>query len=77
MLEFFRWIGTIAPGSYGLLYYWDDEDSRGAEYRNQYRVLVMTRGTVAEQADPFLSPCEPTIDDPFDPDSFRAAAVTP
>jgi hypothetical protein len=63
VVDLFRWIGSVAPGSYGLLYYWDDEDPRGADHRNQFEVLVMTRGKVAEHPDGYLSPCMPTIED--------------
>ncbi|QVQ51784.1 hypothetical protein J4H86_23955 [Spiractinospora alimapuensis] len=61
-LEFFRWIATWAPGSYGLLYYRDDEAEHPAR-REEFRVLVMARGEVSERIDPFLSPCVPVIED--------------
>ncbi|HET9958476.1 MAG TPA: Imm7 family immunity protein [Polyangiaceae bacterium] len=55
-----RWITRRLPGSYGLVYYRDDEDPREA---NSYRVLVVSRGGVVERTDPFLSPVVPTIED--------------
>ena len=61
----FRWLAQRAPGSYGLLYVWDDE-SHGFE--NQFRVWRLARGLVLEMADSFLSPCIPTIEDPYDRD---------
>lgn len=50
------------PGSYGLLYERDDE----MDYPpggNAFRVTVPTRGHLTRRADPFLSPCNPTIED--------------
>lgn len=68
-LDFFRWIATWAPGSYGLLYYWDDEAEHPTQ-REEFRVLVMARGEVTERTDPFLSPCIPVIEDEVSPDDF-------
>ena len=49
------------PGSWGLVYDRDDEmpDPPGA---NAFRVRVLARGQVAERPDPFLSPCNPVIE---------------
>lgn len=58
------WLAERAHGSYGLLYVWDDE-SQASE--NEFRVWRLLRGRVEETADPFLSPCIPTIEDPYDP----------
>jgi hypothetical protein len=63
--EFFRFIGATAVGSYGILFLQNDEDK---EYGNEWRVARMVRGRVSLEADPFLSPCIPTIEDPYDPD---------
>ena len=57
----FHLVASSAPGSYGLLYVWDDET--GDE--NQFRVWRLARGRLSEHADPFLSPCIPTIEDPL------------
>ena len=62
VFEFFEFIAPRAPGSYGLLYVWDDEHP---EYDNEFRVWRMLRGRVEEISDPFLSPCVPTIEDPY------------
>lgn len=70
MVGFFRWVGRTAPGSYGLLHFLDDADERDEGFRNQVRVLVMTRGFVAEHADPFLSPVVPTLEDEVDLDEI-------
>lgn len=68
VIDLFRWVGQNAPGSYGLLYVRDDEDaSRGPDHTNDFRVWRLCRGTLSELADPFLSPCIPTVEDPFDP----------
>jgi hypothetical protein len=60
LFELLKFIATQAPGSYGLLYLWDDEDRR---HENEFRVWKLAKGTVSEQVDPFLSPCVPTIED--------------
>ncbi|XRQ03334.1 Imm7 family immunity protein [Actinomadura welshii] len=59
VIDLFRFIGKVAPGSYGVLYMHDDEGA----HANEFRVLVLRRGAVSEQADPFLSPVVPTIED--------------
>lgn len=58
----FSHVGTVAPGSYGLLHVRDDED-RGHE--NEVRVLRLARGIVTEHTEALLSPCIPTVEDPF------------
>jgi hypothetical protein len=50
-----------APGSYGLLYWRDDEDDRPPG-RDNFHVHVLAKGTVVERFDPFLSPAIPTIE---------------
>ncbi len=58
-------LATIArrlPGSWGLVYERDDE--MPAPYGpNAFRVKVMARGQITELPDPFLSPCNPVIED--------------
>jgi hypothetical protein len=58
------WLSQRAPGSYGLLYVWDDE-SRG--YENEFRVWRLVRGRVEEMSDPFSLTLHITIEDPYDP----------
>jgi hypothetical protein len=58
--ELIRQIAGMAPGSYGLLYVWDDEDSKN---ENAFRVWKLAKGILSEETDPFLSPCLPTIED--------------
>ena len=59
-------IAKQAPESYGLLYVRNDEDARGLDFENCFRVWRLARGECAEMADPFLSPCVPTIELPYD-----------
>jgi hypothetical protein len=56
----FELIRDLAEGSYGLLYVWNDEDDN---YYNQYRVLRLARGELKWFDDPFLSPCNPVIEE--------------
>lgn len=60
VLDLYEWIGNSAPGSYGVMFVRDDES---ISRENQFVVYVMRRGKVAIQPDPFLSPCNPLIDD--------------
>jgi hypothetical protein len=55
-------IARRLPGSYGLVYDRDDEmpDPPGP---NAFRVRVLARGKLTEHQDPFLSPCNPVIED--------------
>lgn len=63
LLELYRRVGELAPGSYGLLHVWDDQDTLRD---NEFRVYRMVRGQVAERTDELLSPVAPTIIDPYD-----------
>ncbi|MGR6542089.1 Imm7 family immunity protein [Paenibacillus tundrae] len=53
-------IGVMAPGSYGMLYVFNDEHPK---HFNEFNVYVLTRGNVEERNDPFLSPLIPTVAD--------------
>ncbi|MGV3723616.1 MAG: Imm7 family immunity protein [Actinomycetota bacterium] len=55
----FPWLAKRAPGSYGLLYVWDEEDPT---HHNNFQVWRLRRGEVEQQLDPFLSPCQPVIE---------------
>jgi Immunity protein 7 len=61
VIECFQRIAKVAPGSYGVLYTRDDEDSSGRN--NEFQVVVMRRGAIFVAADNFLSPCVPVIED--------------
>ena len=66
VIDLFRWAAGNLTESYGLLYVWDDEDRRGggAVHSNAFRVWRVAQGKCGEYADPFLSPCIPTIEKP-------------
>lgn len=66
LLRLFTIVAEQTPGSYGLLYVRDDEDPRGLEFENSFRVWRLARGELTELSDPFLSPCIPTIESPYD-----------
>ena len=55
-------IARRLPGSWGLIYERDDE-MPVPPGPNSFRVRIMARGSVAERLDPFLSPCNPVIED--------------
>lgn len=62
ILNIFRKIASIASGSYGLVYYWNDENYGANDYENEFQVLVIKRGTCKWKRAPFLSPCVPMIE---------------
>jgi immunity protein 7 of polymorphic toxin system len=62
LLALYRDLSMVAPLSFGLIYVWDDEDSRG--FGNEFRVWRLARGEVQELKDVYLSPCVPVIDEP-------------
>ena len=67
VIDLFRWLAENTPGTYGLLYVRDDEDnSRGGDHGNEFRVWKLCRGSLSELGDPFLSPCIPTVEDACD-----------
>jgi hypothetical protein len=49
------------PGAYGVVCLRDDEDPQGND--NAFVVYAVRRGTVACLPDPFLSPCNPVIEE--------------
>lgn len=56
-----RYISDIAPGSYGLVYLYDDEDENGHE--NTFQVFVLAKGRLTKHQDTFLSPLNPKVED--------------
>ncbi|MFJ8775545.1 Imm7 family immunity protein [Streptomyces microflavus] len=60
--ELFEHVAEVAPGSYGLLHVRDDEDPG---HGNEVRVLRLVRGRVTQHTETLLSPCIPTVEDPF------------
>lgn len=53
-------IAEVAPGSYGLIYVLDDEDT---DNDNNFKVYVIKRGKCSVKKDMFLSPCMPELYD--------------
>ncbi|WP_052732768.1 Imm7 family immunity protein [Hymenobacter terrenus] len=53
VLDIFSWVAKESTGSYGLLYFHDDEDQ---EAFNEFQVYVLKRGKLAKSKDSFLSP---------------------
>ena len=60
IIEFFKQIALLSPGSYGLLYLHDDEDRDG--FDNSFQVYVLAKGNFMLREDPFLSPYFPTVE---------------
>lgn len=60
IISIFQNISRIATGSYGLLYYLDDED---ALYNDKFRVLVSKKGKTEWRKDEYFSPCSKMIED--------------
>ncbi|MFK7845588.1 MAG: Imm7 family immunity protein [Rhodothermales bacterium] len=62
-IDLFRWIAEHGKGSHGLLFVLDDEDQhRGRDNSNCYKVWKLLRGEVQEIDDPFFSPYIPTVE---------------
>ncbi|CAM4527531.1 MULTISPECIES: Imm7 family immunity protein [Paenibacillus] len=59
-VEIMKNVGSIAPGSYGMLYVFNDEHP---EYFNEFSVYVLSRGRLEQKYDPFLSPLIPVVAD--------------
>jgi hypothetical protein len=62
LLTVLRHIAARLPGSYGLVYWSDDEDP-GRDQFDGYRVIVVARGRLHDRFDPFLSPIIPHVED--------------
>jgi len=60
--ELFEYVGVVAPGSYGLLHVRDDEEP---DHENEVRVLRLVRGRITQHTEALLSPCIPTVENPF------------
>ena len=61
IIDFFKHIALVAPGSYGMLYLRDDEDTNG--FHNAFQVFVLLKGRFELHRDPFLSPYIPTVEE--------------
>ncbi|MFJ6573424.1 Imm7 family immunity protein [Streptomyces sp. NPDC091292] len=62
VVELFERVAVVAPGSYGLLHFHDDEEP---DRENEIRVLRLVRGTITQHREVLLSPYIPTVEDPF------------
>ena len=62
LLKVIEWLTKALSGSYGLIYWYDDE-MQGVNRHNGYRVMVIARGRIEYRNDPFLSPVVPVIED--------------
>ena len=60
-MEYIEYIGSVAPGSYGIIYMLDDEDINGKE--NEFQVFALARGKIKKYKDSYLSPFIPTVED--------------
>ena len=60
VFQLYNRIGELAEGSYGLIYLYDDE-AEGKE--NQFQVFSLSKGSIKEFSDSYLSPVIPTIED--------------
>ncbi|KFU81046.1 immunity 7 family protein [Amycolatopsis lurida] len=63
LVDLFTRVGDLAPGSYGLLHVWDDQDP---DHDNEFKVYRMARGLVTERGDDHLSPVAPTVMDGYE-----------
>lgn len=61
IVDLLKWLAKFAVGSYGLLYFYDDEDKNGLD--NQFQVLVLKKGKVSIEKDNFLSPYIPEVEE--------------
>ena len=61
MIKSLNMISELLPGSYGLIY-WMDDEIPGRNNFDGFNVIVLARGCLTERYDPFLSPIAPTIE---------------
>jgi hypothetical protein len=62
-LEIFTWAAKNSTGSYGMLYFHNDED---AVHQNVFQVFVLKRGKLTRVNDPFLSPYMEEVEKEYD-----------
>ena len=61
VFDLIKLISDKAKGSYGILYYRNDEDKGGRD--NEFMVYKMARGEITTEKDTLLSPCNPVIEE--------------
>lgn len=62
-LDIFKWAAENSTGSYGILYFFNDEDK---VCHNEFQVFVLKRGKLIESKDYFLSPYFEEIEKEYD-----------
>ena len=63
ILNLTRYIAEKSKGSYGVIYFQDNEDD---ENWDQFLVYVLAKGTLSIQKDAYLSPISLKLEDPDD-----------
>ena len=58
----FKTIAEIATGSYGVVYYMNDDDKKNY---NDFMTMIIKRGTTDWKRDELLSPFMPTVHDEY------------
>jgi hypothetical protein len=61
-LDIFAWAAEHSAGSYGMLYFHDDEDPT---HDNEFQVFVLKRGKLTKVKDLFLSPYYEEVEKEF------------
>ncbi|MFC4456559.1 Imm7 family immunity protein [Deinococcus sonorensis] len=61
LADLLTYVAREAPGSYGLLY-WRDDEGKPPAGRWNFQVTVMARGALSTRFDPFLSPTFPVLE---------------
>lgn len=61
IFDLFETIADKAKGSFGIIYFHDDEDLNGKD--NEFRVYLLKKGEVIEVNDNYLSPIIPSLED--------------
>jgi hypothetical protein len=62
----FTWVANNSTGSYGTLYFHDDEDNA---YHNEFQVFVLKRGKFLKVKDNLLSPYIEEVEQEYDEDN--------
>lgn len=52
IVDLFDWLSKCALGSYGVLYFHDDEDTFGLD--NKFQVMVLKKGNISFEIDTFF-----------------------
>ena len=64
-LDIFKWAAENSTGSYGILYFLDEDEAR----HNEFQVFVLKRGKLIESKDSFLSPYFEEVEEEYDADN--------